>query len=88
MPYFSSEAEISIDLDEYVLSCSSREIKELIEVLKEEGRLDPSRYSDGGDGIAGFSESEFEEALKKIKGKWNMLSQEEEQIILKIASRF
>jgi len=33
-------------------------------------------------------ESFYIDAIDKIKGRWNMLTQEEEEIILKIASRF
>ena len=39
MPYFESECEIDIEVDEFINSCSSREIKEMIEILKEDGHL-------------------------------------------------
>ena len=31
MPYFESECEIDIEVDEFINSCSSREIREIIE---------------------------------------------------------
>jgi hypothetical protein len=34
------------------------------------------------------SESQFEDALNKLHGKWNRLSQEEEDTIINISKRF
>ncbi len=34
------------------------------------------------------SESQFEDALNKLQGKWNRLSQEEEDTIINISKRF
>jgi len=34
------------------------------------------------------SESQFEDALNKLHGKWNRLSQEEEETIINISKRF
>lgn len=34
------------------------------------------------------AESFYIEAINKLKDKWNMLTQEEEELIIKIANRF
>lgn len=39
MPYFESECEIDIEVDEFIDSCNSREIKRIIKILKEDGHL-------------------------------------------------
>ena len=33
MPTFNQDAEIDVEVDDFVSSCSKREIKELIEIL-------------------------------------------------------
>lgn len=39
MPYFYTEAEVDVDVDEFISACNSREIKEIIEALTEDGHL-------------------------------------------------
>lgn len=85
MPTFYAE-DIDIDVDEFLSSCSSDEIEEIIEALIEDGYISKQHREKYASLSA--TESEFEEALNKLHGKWNMLTQEEEQAILKIASRF
>jgi len=38
--------------------------------------------------LRSVSESQFEDALNKLHGKWNRLSQEEEETIINISKRF
>lgn len=85
MPTFYAE-DVDIDVDEFLSSCSSDEIEEIIEALIEDGHISEQhreKYT-----LLSATESQFEEALNKLHNKWNMLTQEEEQAILKIASRF
>jgi hypothetical protein len=86
MPTFYAE-DVDIDIDKFLSACSSRETEELIDALIEDGYLIKNCRANSTlyDSV---SESFFEEALRKLHGKWNMLTQEEEEIILKIASRF
>lgn len=78
MPHF--------EIDDFLSSCSSREIDDLIDTLIEDGHLTEDCKKNYE--LYAASEQEFQNALKKLNGKWNMLTQEEEQAILKIASRF
>lgn len=89
MPYFDFSVEEQIDVDEFVSSCSSSEIKELIKVLVDDGHLPPSvnQTAPIGRGV-GVAESMYEEALDKLHGNWNMLSSDEEELIIKISKRF
>jgi hypothetical protein len=83
MPTFPIDA-FDIDAEEFVTSCSSTEIKELIQYLIEEEYIKPDSIQ------APFSipEQEFESALNKLHGKYVTLSSEEENIIKSIAKRF
>ena len=86
MPTFSSD-DFDIDAEEFVTSCSSSEIKELIQYLIEEEYIKPGSIQDY-DTPFSISEQEFEDALNKLHGKYVTLSSEEENIIKAIAKRF
>lgn len=89
MPSFYVD-DINIEPYEYVQSCSKSERKELIIELVDGGHLPPSVKSwVEGEKKKGFHASEqiFETALDKLHGKYSVLTQEEEEIILKIANR-
>ena len=85
MPDFYAE-DISIDPDEFVQACSRRELKELVDYLVEDGLV--TRKSPSGDGVRGYDESVYEEALLKLSGRWNMLTHAESEFISNIAKRF
>ena len=86
MPTFYSE-DIDIDPSEFLSACSSSEKDELINELIEDGYISKNcRVNFSYD--YSVPESFFEEALRKLHGKWNMLTKEEEESIIKIANRF
>ena len=89
MPYFDYDGDINIDVDDFLSACGSSEIKELIEALVEDGHLPKSTLNvvENSNSV-GIAESEFEDALDKLHGKWNVLSKEEEEVIVKISKRF
>jgi len=39
MPYFETYAEVQVEVDEFLSSCNEREIREVIDKLKEDGHL-------------------------------------------------
>lgn len=85
MPDFSVE-DLEISPDEFVDSCSKRELKELIDYLVEDG-LVARKFSSAG-GVRSYDENIYEEALVKLSGRWNMLSAIESEFISNIAKRF
>ena len=87
MPTFYAE-DIDIIVDEFLSACSSREKEELIDALIEDRYLKENCRVDYKYELLSVPESFYIDAIDKIKGRWNMLTQEEEEIILKIASRF
>lgn len=83
MPYI----DIDIDVDDFLSACNSSEIKELIQALVDDGHL-PESISEFKTNNVSISESEYEDALGKLHGKYHTLSREEEQAIIKISKRF
>lgn len=88
MPYFEQE----IDVSDFLYECGSREIKEIIDSLIDDGHLPESvrsvRMKSNSPAQTSAAESEFEDALHKLHGKWNNLTSEEEQTIINISKRF
>jgi hypothetical protein len=83
MPYI----DFDVDIDDFLSACNSREIKELIQALIDDGHL-PESISEFNTSNIGISESEYEDALGKLHGKYHTLSKEEEEAIIKISKRF
>lgn len=86
MPSFYID-EKKITPSEFIQNCSQREIKELIETLKDEGYIHNQVVLSNSQPIS-LPERIFEEYLMAIHGNWNILSSEEEETIMKIGSRF
>jgi len=84
--YREIESSIDIAIDEFLDACNSDEKEELISALIEDGYL----KKDCREGFESYSPSEafYQEAIKKLNGKWNMLTKDEEETILNIAKRF
>lgn len=85
MPTFECD-NIYITPEEFVSSCSKIERNKLINVLKEYGYIIVDT-SNGNDRITNLEET-FENHLDSLRGKWNRLTQEDEETILKIAKKF
>ena len=95
MPEFT--AEIDIDPSEFISDCSSSEIDELIETLHEDGHLteyfklneilDPNSYIVIVGPDANLMDIEWSEVMVKLSRNRFMLSNEEEELIKKIANR-
>jgi hypothetical protein len=83
MPYI----DFDVDIDDFLSACSSSEIKELITALIDDGHL-PESISEFKTSNVSISESEYEDALGKLHGKYYTLSKEEEETIIKISKRF
>jgi hypothetical protein len=86
MPNFDVETDIDIDIDDFVDACNKAEIAALIEYLEDEGHI--SKRIDTNSANKTFSEINFEEKLSKIANNRFLLSDEEFELIEKIANRF
>jgi len=82
------EAEVTVDFEvevnEFLEDCDSYEIDNVIDWLKEKGRIKDTHI----DRQVCATELEFIEALDKLCTKWNVLSKEEELFIINLAKRF
>ena len=77
MPYFETNPdEIEVDVDDFLSACSDSEIKELVQALKDDGHLDE-----------GELDNDFDIAIRKLAGNSWRLTKEDEETILKIASK-
>jgi hypothetical protein len=77
MPSFETTPnEIDVDVDDFLSACSSSEITELIQALKDDGHLDE-----------GELDNDFDIAIRKLSGNSWRLSKEDEETILKIANK-
>lgn len=84
MPSFNSDAEVDVDVNEFMDACSRREIKEVINYLKKNRHLSHLN----NDSNMSLNESEFEDNLFAISGNYLNVTKEEEEVISKIAKRF
>ena len=88
MPDFTPD-DISVDPDEFVSSCNSREIKELIDELIEKGHIDRSAVSpEQNDKTINKRDCEFVDALSHLRNKRHLLTTTEEGFIISLADKF
>lgn len=86
--YFDDE-KIEITPSEFISECDNEEITLLIEGLKYRDYISDNVYMDSnGINITTPAEEIFEKHLSSLHGKRHLLSNEEEDIIMKIASKF
>jgi hypothetical protein len=81
MPSFYVE-DVDISVSEFLDSCSSKERKELIKLLQ----VDNYYFRDEDNENA--LEKEFNDEVIKLLGKRHSLTNEEEELILKITKKF
>jgi hypothetical protein len=86
MPQFYKdvEAEIDLSVDEFIELCSERDIHEFVDILKATKRwfiLNSSREDS-------IIETEFNDMLIKIHQNRLRLTNEEDELLKKIANRF
>lgn len=88
MPYFTPD-DLDIDVDDFLSSCSSREIEQVIDYLIEDGRITPERkFSQLRERGLSVGESFYVEAIENLADKYHMLTKEEEELIIKLSKRF
>jgi hypothetical protein len=86
MPDFTTE--IDIDPYDYVSECSKREIRELIEVLIEDGHLSQSVLPVVKSKDRNLLDDEWDEVVIKLQSKRLVMSDEDEQMIREISKKY
>ena len=74
---YNVDVEVDIDVDDFLSECSSREIKELINALIEDGHLKRHPLIPDYEDKLGKTEEEFLNKLHIISTKYYSMSQEE-----------
>lgn len=88
MAYFDYTGDTDISADQFLRACDAAEIEDLIQLLKTEGYLPDFSKSIYDLNNLCISEMEYEDSLNRLHGKWNRLTAEEEQTIIKISKKF
>lgn len=84
MPTFYTE-DLDIEVDEFLDDCSSSEIQEVIQWLKDSDYL-PQNVATS-ESQQSFQDAEFDEALMNLVGKRFKLSLEDEKSIMTISNK-
>jgi len=89
MPEFT--AEVDIDPSEFIDSCSNGELKRLVEILEEDGYIEPSQSNKSkGAGVRrpNINDLTFWDSLERLAKCRDLLSIEEENFINNLAEKF
>jgi hypothetical protein len=88
MPSFTPE-DLDIEPYEFVDSCSTREIKELINCLIEDGHIRPDQLTTvNGKVMYNINDEMFHTAVNVLAKSRHLLSVEEEDYIIKLSDKF
>ena len=86
MPDFTTE--IDIEPYEYVSECNKREIRELIEVLIDEGHLSQSALPVVKNKHRNMLDDEWDEVIVKLQTSRLVMSEEDEKMIREISKKY
>ena len=91
MPEFTAEAEIDVDPSEFVDACTPKELKRLVEILEEDGHIEPSQTNKSiGNGVRRPNPNDitFWNSLDHLAKCRDLLTTTEEEFINNLAKRF
>ncbi len=89
MPQFTDYANMDINVDEFLQECTSAELEEVIEWLRDEEHLTNDDLLDDFDGEPkSLLQQLFEEDLTRIKNSYLQISKEDFETINKIAKKY
>lgn len=86
MPYFTQDDEFEIDVDDFFYEMSDDDKVEMYELLSAAGYISSFKTSD--EMPASVPEWEFTNIMSKISSNRLQLTNEEDEMLKKIASRF
>ena len=87
MPRFYEDVEVDIDIDvnDFLNCCNKDDINEIIQFLKEDGYIKDNFINNDSPSLP---EIEFDDIINKIHRNRLQLTNEEDELLKKIASRF
>ena len=86
--YQDVEAEVEIEIEEFVDALSNSEKQELIDYLIDENYITSQNKISTSKNNTTLQQQEFENALENLKQNRLRLSNEEEQLIINISNKF
>lgn len=91
MPEFSDyvevEAEIEVSVDDFLSACSSKELKELVEALVEDGHISRAVVL-ASDTKMGWMEKDHRMFCDRIANSYHRMTNEELEIISKLGDKY
>jgi hypothetical protein len=81
MPYFSTEAEMDISIDDFLYECDSQDIKDLIDTLIEDGHLSPQCLFEHKSSRISVMEQDYIDMCNKLSDKFYQMSNEDTHIL-------
>lgn len=81
MPYFYSDTEVDISVDEFLSECDSGDIKELIDALIEDGHLNQTQVFKHKASQASLLEQEHINMCDALSKNYYQMSNEDTQIL-------
>ena len=85
--YEDVEVDIDIDIDDFLNACDKADIKEIVQALKEDGHI-KGYFITSDNPKPSLIEQEFDNTINKIHKNRLRLTNEEEELLKKIADRF
>ena len=83
MPNF--DANVDIDVDDFISNCSEREIKELITTLKDNGHLSNDFLINEK---MSFLEESFVKKMSELSSQYTRISLEDEEVLEKLFKKY
>jgi hypothetical protein len=84
--YTTVDVDVDIEIDEFVDSCSERELKMLVRYLQKEGYLNKSNIGDESKMTS--SEIEFCDKMSLLSDKFYQMTIEDSEIIEKLYEKY
>ena len=84
--YTTVDVDVDIEIDEFVDSCSERELKMLVRYLQKEGYLNKSNIRD--ESKMTLSEIEFCDKMSLLSDKFYQMTIEDSEIIEKLYEKY
>ena len=85
---YNVDVDLDVDIDDFLSECSSREIKELIDTLIEDGHLEKHPLVKNPDDKIGVLEEEFLTKLHLLSSKYYSMTEEELESINNLYNKY
>jgi len=88
MPKFSEYTDVDIDVDDFLMECTSHEIEEVIDWLRDGDYITNNDLLDDDEGPKSALQELYEENIEKIRRAYLTISKEDFETINMIAKKY